>query len=81
MIEPESLTETVFDAPRRKTRATDTSNGNHSDDTTNLLTDTDTDSHMDNMAAIVNNMAAAAADGYVNVNLDEDRDSEFELVQ
>ena len=79
MIEPESLTETVFDAPRRKTRATDT--GNHSDDTTHLLTDTDTDSHMDNMAAVVNNMAAAAADGYVNVCLDEDRDSEFELVQ
>ena len=77
LIEPESLTETVFEAPRRKVRATDI--GNHSDDTTHLLTDTD--SNTDSMATGQDNMAATAADGYVNVNLDEDRDSEFELVQ
>ena len=68
LIEPESITETVFDAPRRTMRDTDIRN--HSEDKTHLLSDTD--NHTD---------YTAAGDGYVNVNLDEDRDSEFELVR
>lgn len=73
LIEPDSVMETVFESPRKK-RSTAAHVPNHTDSKTNLLSDPDSlsDKSMDS--------GGLAADGYINVNLDEDRESEFELL-
>ena len=67
LIEPDNMVETVFESPPKKREKRSAES-----DKTKLLSDPDLDESNAN--------GGAAFEEYTNINLDDDRESEFELL-